>query len=486
MGAFNFEKQETLNGKPQDVLRAYFRAADPEETLRLGAELEVMLGVHTKNGARLLADHENYLLKEAVGRDYKGAIGRITNEPGAHMMEVVSSAQTVGNAHHIPNEIAALVSNLAESGASLSVSQEDIDAEKAKEHHFRVADNALGRGELFISPFTVAAFARADECRANLITPRSKPGSKDYSDRPRLMMKSFSQWLDPVAVPYPVTNVCVHLTHGVRDEIHAFEMSRLQAAMMPFLFVLAENRPPYQNGSTARTDIHTGLQARSALNLKTEFNQAQRGMAPDFLFEAKDHEEFIHRFIDYVCAQPMMAYWDHDGNFNASDPSDPVTPTNMHGKGPETVDQFILAASGFWWNFKYKFRAGEGPSGILHELRDFDTSPDSVKNMSLMMGMLAMDNDIRADFISRLENKYGIPIMSDPMAAKTIIDQNTKSALRRGNSGQERFLLTPFGNNGHTMLELLRNDLMPLIERFMTGHRHLIRSTHCVLQPITA
>jgi hypothetical protein len=477
MGNIRFEKKEIV--KDAKTLHPYFQGFGEDKTLLMGAELEMMFMTRSADGFRLPSDYENFRLTKSITTvDTDKESSRTihwSEEPGAHMGETISSPYEHSELHFINDQIAANRAAIARKALELEITQEELDEErnlvKAQKSDLVLPEGPLLKGQLLISPFSVVPFATPRECMANIISPRGQ--GRHYSDRPRRLMESFKLVMSPVASAYPVTNVCVHTTHGVRDRRQGFEMSRLQAGLMSYFYVITENRPPYQKGSEKPTLINTAIEYRRALNIKTKFNKAQRGMFPEFLFKAKNENQFFDMLIKTVLNTPMISYFDHEGRFTPIAPGEVITPANMKDKGPECVSQFSQAMSQFWWGFKYKMPAGEAPSGLFHELRDFDCSPETVTNVTLIMGMLSQDDDERAAMIKLLDKKYGIPLMSDPIKAKVVIDKNIAGAYHRGDlsyhsDSEGRHMNVPFGSKGHTMLDFHR-DLLHMLERHYRG-----------------
>jgi hypothetical protein len=447
----------------------------------MGAELELMLIKRTRDGKLLLpTDYENFRLTESItqtGASAGDALGPgdFSNEPPACMIELKTKPHTLGQLHHITGQMDANKAVLAYKAANLAIPQEELDAMRgriaAEKSEMVLPDRPLYPGELLLCPFAVLPFAKRDRLLANIISPRGAGAS--YTDRPRLMMRSFRAIMSPKAVSYPVSNSAVHVTHGTHSRQHAFEMSRLLCGMMPFLFVFTENRPPYQNGSFRRQMKHTGIMARVTMNIRTEFNRVSRGLYPEFVWTAKNADEFVDDMLKTYLDAPMLAYWNNEGKFTPAERGEQLRPAAMQGKGPENVSQFELAMSQFWWCFKYKLHPKE-PGAILHELRDFDSGPATVNNVSLLMGMFSLNDGARAQILDTLDRKYGIPLMRDPQAARAVVYRNTRDALHRGDTARHpecggRHMQTPFGAHGHTMLDFLREDLMPLLERQYKG-----------------
>jgi len=468
------DRHEKLNGT--SALMPYFRGGGPGSTLRVGAELELMLMKRTRDGALLVvSDYENKRLSEHLatpGPDGQLSAANFSNEPPASMVELKTAPYTLAELFNVNAEMATAKATLIRKAASLEIPAEELEqagqAINASGSELTLPDRPLYQGELLVCPFAILPFASAAQMMDNIISARGE--GDNYSDRPRKLMRSFTQAMNREAAVYPVTNTAVHVTHTATDMQHAFEMSRLQSAMMPFLFVLTENRPPYQRGSENRTTVHSGVMARLSLNSRTAFNKSQRGLIPDILWNARNAEDFARQISKTVLSTPMLAYWDHNGKFTPAPLDTPITPLKMNGLGPSDISQFELAMSQFWWSFKYKFHPKE-KGALLHELRDFDSGPATVAHISLVMGMLALDEARRKQMTSLLEDKYGIPLMSDPKRARAVIMRNIRGALHRGSEKHNpgcggRFMNTPFGTNGHTMQHFLQNDLMPMAEAF--------------------
>lgn len=479
MGAQNRERTEILKG-PQTLI-PYFQGFGDGPDMLGGAELEIFLMRRAQNGFARLSDYENFKLVEAIQNGASTSpFGNepatpVTNEPEASQIETQSRAHRLSEIHFVGDEIAAHRATILRRAREIEVTQDEINDRRrllrANASQLRPPSEPLYKGNLVASPFAVMPFGPAQDAIVNIISPRGH--GLEYSDRPRLMVQSFCRAMSREAVLYPVSNVAVHFTHGARTLRHAFEMSRLQAALLPFFFILTENRPPYMNDRPERIMHHTGIRAHLALNTRTPANNQQRGLLPDFLFAARNEDDFIARMVDTVLAAPMIAYYDHNGTFTPVAPGEKLFPMAMQGKGPQNVAQFELAMSEFWWSFKYKLPRGNR-GGLFHELRDFDSGPEVVDNIALIAGMLALNDSARADMIKRLERRYGIPLMSDPETARTIIRRNLRGAYHRGNPSMHpdagtAHMQIPFGARGHTMLEFLRADLLPMLEQQYKG-----------------
>lgn len=433
MGSMNKSKKQRLKGK--ETILPYFEGCHDKGDLLSGAELELMLFARAGNGFRLASDKENVALVEEMKIYQQSNRFDFSNEPGAHMIEIKTDPYILESIENIPREILTAQASVLRATKATGILQ---------------------------SPFAVVPFSSEKDCRANIISARK---DDDYSVRPRMLMDGIRDIMNESASAYPVMNTAVHWTHGVKSKRHAFEMSRMQAALLPFLLVLTENRPPYQNNDTTRVKVHTGIDYRRSLAFNGGID-SKRGLIPEFTYAARDENEFVERLVDTVLESPMIFYFDNDDNFTIAPKGLYLSPMDMKGYGHENVAQFEQALSGFWWSFKYKL--GDKPSdAFLHELRDFDSGPEVVTNISLIGGMLALNDEARAEMFTRLEGKYGIPIMSDPLEARTIIKSNLDGAYHRGDKKYhttDRHMEVPFGSKGHTMLDFLRSDLLPMLE----------------------
>ncbi len=453
MGSIRKDRKEPLEGK--QTLIPYFTGSGEDSTPLYGTELEIMFMVNAgaEKGFRLPTDAENIKLTDAVlppqdrqDNENKGFKAKInmSNEPGAHMVELKTNPHVLSAIENIAHEIASQKSVLSLKATELETPQ-------------------------IQSPFAIMPFATPLECMNNIISGREY--DYGYCDRPRIMMESFKRIMSRKAHSYPVANTSVHGTHGVKSLRHAFEMTRLQSALLPFFLILTENRPPYQNAREQRVSIHTGLQSRQNLCTITKNSHTKRGLIPDFTFAARNEHDFLNMMLDEILHAPMLVYYDHEYNFKAVPRGQEIAPANMQGLGPETVAQFELAMSEFWWSFKYKLPP-EGCDGILHELRDFDSSPETTANMALIIGMLALNDSARAAMIDRLEKKYALPLISDPLAAEQAIKKNLLGVYHRGDKRfhhTDQHMKIPFGAKNHTMLDFLRQDLLPMLEQQYQG-----------------
>ncbi len=474
MGTTSADHKEKLQG-PQS-LRPYYDGSSAGLDLNAGGEQEFMLMKRTARGAfEIVSDYENFRLMQEAARSGRLTSNDFSNEPPASMFELKTPPYPAERTQDLLARMDTVRASLVDIAGQMEITEEELKQARQAVSEGRsqlvLPQDPLGREDLLISPFAVLPHLTPDELIANVISPRGC--GPNYSDRPRRMVESFRRAMPARTLAYPFTNTAVHYTHGVKDMQHAFEMSRLQSALMPFMFVLTENRPPYQNGSTRRTRTHTGIAAHYSLNLTTDFNKAQRGLSPDILWQAKDAADFRDKMIDTFLHTPMFAYLDHNGRFTPAPAGLRLTPLSMQGLGPENVSQFELSMSQFWWSFKYKFHP-KLKGALLHELRNFDSGPAVLKNVSLIMGMIALHDGPRQALIDLLDKKYGLPIMREPMTASRVIKKNLKKALHRGSNNHNaksdgRHLLCPFGANGHTMMDFLKDDLMPMLEQHYKG-----------------
>ena len=166
--------------------------------------------------------------------------------------------------------------------------------------------------------------------------------------------------------------------------------------------------------------------------------------------------------------RPMLTYYDFDLQMNVVPKGVVISPSNMQGYGPQNLSQLQLGMSQAWMNDKIKGKLSSG-NGPFHEWRDVDSSPDAVESMNGLYPMLA-DREYRQRLMEALERDYGLPILSNPEAARTIINQNINSTLNRGQDGQ-RFVDATFGDPrlGKTHHDLLCDTILPFMEDFHRG-----------------
>lgn len=432
MGRVNKPKKQKLKGR--ETILPYFEGCHDNGDVLSGAELELMLFAKAENGFRLASDAENVALIEEMKAYQQTNRFDFSNEPGAHMIEIKTDPYILESIENIPREALTAQASVLRATKAVGILQ---------------------------SPFAIIPFASEKDCIANTISARGR--IDDYGGRLRL--DGIRDIMNQKASAYPVTNTAVHWTHGVKSKRHAFEMSRMQTALLPFFLVLTENRPPYQNNEKERVKVHSGIDYRRSLYYTTGI-ESVRGLIPEFTYAARDENEFIERLIDTAMESPMISYFDNDGKLKIPPKGVSICPSDMKGYGREDVAQFEHGLSGFWWSFKYKL-GGEPNEAFLHELRDFDSGPEVVTNISLIGGMLAMNDDARAEMFDRLETKYGIPILNDPFEARKTIKANMDGAYHRGDKkyhSTDRHMEIPFGSKGHTMLDFLRSDLLPMLE----------------------
>lgn len=428
MGAFNAGHREPI--KSRDWLLGQLDGQGRYTELLAGGEQEVFL---LDSSGILIEDARHQALRskaESVGVSVKP-------EPGAFQGEVNTRACSIADLHAVASDVQNQIATVIDTGAEMGI---------------------------ILSPFSIVPMARPSECRSKLIIPDPNDPTH-YSHRPTVMLKAFMTHMGEEAANYPVVNICNHFTHGISDRRHFLEMARLNQALAAADFLLTENRTRFQRGSDKRINIHTGIFDRAMLNVRTPHNHGvRRGLSPDFLF-ASNQDEFFERYVDMILHARMVAFYDHNDAFKPAPPGKFITAQRMQGLGPETMSQFEMSMSQFWWRFKFK----NTESGMLLEHRDFDASPGSAAYTALVWGMLGLDDEARRSMIKRLDEKYGIPIMRQPDKAEQIIRRNMVAALHRGDParhGTDRHLLSPFGSRNHTVLDFLRQDLLPMLEDY--------------------
>lgn len=436
MGANNPNKTDAIT---QEGLLQLFSGFGSDSPRTSGGENEIFF---TFGGPGFLLPNDD--IHVTLTAPYRGEDSPInySDEPGAYMLEVKNDP---------PYAI-----------VNLSNAPKDIWRQK---HRLTVKMDEMG---LKHSPFSCVPFSSFEDCIGNIIGSRGAGAT--YTDRITTLMGAYEQHglLHTVSRNF-ITNDSIHWTTSVKTPQDAFQMARLQVAMMPFWFIYTENRPPYQNNSPERVDHHTGISSRKAL--------CERGMYPDFLFAAKDHRDFIDRMIEQVLHTKMLAYFDHNSKITAAPKNIELTASNMQGRGPEDISQFEQAMSQIWLHYKLK-QSPDG-KGTLFERRDFDEGPETFQDVMLVCSMIDNDDTARHRLIHILEQGYGIPLFSDPATADGIIRHNMDAALRRGTDGA-RFVDTPFGaaSKGKTVHNFLNDTLLPMMEQFHqnTGMENMLHS----------
>ncbi len=443
MGTTNTDKKVPIEGP--ESLRPYFETGKNGNACLHGTELEVLMTSWNPatNSFELLTPGQHAVLVDHLKAHHNGTAEHQahlshSNEPGAHMLEIKNDKPLNINATH-------------ESVSDIS-------------RQIRVLARAMAESNpgVILLPFAVTAFSTNEATRLNLIRQPNDP--RHYDNRPHIFMKAFGQHApNEYSQYYPVTNTAVHITQSPQSQRQAFEMAKLQTALMPFLHVVFENRPPYQNASNERMAIHTGMAIRKAM--------LERGLVREFVYKAQNEQQLVDGIISDTLNSDMLTYINHNDDFTPTPKGTDIRPNNMGGLGPETISQFEIAMSGKWGPLKFKL--ADEKHGLLLELRDYDSAPDTVKNVTLLMNMLIGDEKRRAQLFDTLDKDYGIPVLRDPAKAKQVIKRNLDAALHRGDTdylkehfgkASRRMLDTPFGNKGRTMHDLLRDTLLPMMK----------------------
>jgi len=338
-------------------------------------------------------------------------------EPGAHMIEIKTGVHK----------------------SSKTLTKEMIDnisalKDVARKHNITVLDTSD------IPHISI------NEIKRNLIS--EKDPITNTTRRTPAIIKAYEDQGFNAMVSYGMNTVSTQFTHSVNnaDQIHSW--AKIHSAFMPLYYAVFENRNRNEHG------WHGAMSARK--------NMGDRCLITDYIFEAKDGNDFAEKYIDFVTNSPIYLVLDENGEdkiLNA-----PTTFNNLP-KSQQTLGNFLQAASFNWGVCKIKtifdedkIQQGEFElSNMLLEVRDFDVSDDSIPVIANWLYSLVSNEYNIFEVETRFE-EIGMPIVSDPIAAKQMI----RECLDNVGSASNMFLDAPFGNKGKTLRDVINEVIIPI------------------------
>lgn len=411
----------------EEIKSFHFKSAHPDERL---AGLEEEIFIHASKQGLPLAGHEQNVELE---RDLLTAHPRldadgVSLEPGAHMIETKTDAFPAALQNCIVDQI---------------------------ELRRSVILYDCGRKNLVRSPYSSLPHVSPQQAMDNLVQRVDE--NPERGDRQITLMDVFRRRVQPAA-HYPVYSVGEQYTHGVSDPDELLQTKRVLYALAPLIYNLFDNSPPFINGE--RQTVHPVIDLRLRLG--------RAGLIDAAAFHAADGEDYVERKILETMDKPLYVTHDETGRYVPVPDGKQVTFRELYEQGQGTKLLYLIAQLQGWPFLKDKLFHNEkdGFYAIGNEIRDLGNGPAAPCMAASLFTPIVFDREFREGLINLLETKYGFTLVSDPATAYDIVRANLHAThLRVPAEGKDPkvFLNAPFGDRGHSQLEFLNEDLIPML-----------------------
>ncbi len=182
---------------------------------------------------------------------------------------------------------------------------------------------------------------------------------------------------------------------------HMLENVRRLYCLAPFLFLLTDNSVGFSEGK--KFDNHIGMSLRHDGLLEG------RGGVPEYVFTAKNGEEFIASHINHVMNNPLFMYYDLEGNLIGVPSGDwSVTFNSLKERGLNIASNYYLAQSTMWPDVKIAaLKNSDGDvTGHRYEARMFGVGIHQHQTALIITAALAFHSNF-AKIIDDLLMRYG-------------------------------------------------------------------------------
>lgn len=289
-----------------------------------------------------------------------------------HAEEIAGQMVEVSTAPYALSQIAVLLDNIARKQAAVVEEAAKLDLKPV--------------------PFAAVPGLDAARAEANMIAPTA--------DNPRRGVL-FGHFLDALRrqraekiIPYPFLNVSVQASVTAKDPDHLFAMMRRHYSLLPFFFVLFNNRAPAFEGTGAKMLRHEGIAARRALG--------ERGLVPADYTRSRSGDEYIDRYFKTVYQRNMFCHADAQGQFTAA--ANPVSLEKLQRQGLATLRNAHVAMQMDWHSCK--LRAIGATRALRAEMRDMDTGGHHATSMAAINALMNLDDECGAAMDALLA-RYG-------------------------------------------------------------------------------
>ncbi len=417
----------SINGR-DDVWPLYQGTTTLGQTSKTG--LEVELAFFDARTMVPMTVAQNGVLKTTANALLGGDF--IRNEPTADMLEVGSIAETPDHLRRILDDSNSKITILTREAAKIGLKRAyfqhlpDQTASQLLQHLI-----AIPRYQAFFGPpradmIDIAAYFSV--CKSN-----------------------------QVSVSYTDTD---HLLNNIR----------ILYALAPFLFLLTDNNPPFNEGQPFTG--HAGMHHRSALK--------ERGGVPPYVYTAQTGEAYIRDHIAHVMDNPLFVYYNEAGDLVRL-PSGTWTSFNaLRAKGLNTATNYFFAQSILWPDVKIAALkdTDDHVTGHRFEARMFGVGLHQHQTALLIVAALAYDPAFY-EAVRVLLKTIGFDL-SAPETLKTPLEAAYHSARHHNGqfldipygSGQMRDFARSFGTllSAASLLKDFQTECAPLLEICETGN----------------
>jgi len=344
---------------------------------------------------------------------------KVSVEPGAHMIEIKTGVHK--DSRSLETELNKFLKILKK---------------KAKKHKLKVLDSAE------------ISNADPEELKKNFVS--LKDPFTGHVRRAPSIMEAYTKLGFGAIVDYAMNSTSVHFTHSTKNMNELHRWAKVHSAFMPLYYAVFENRQRTADG------YHTTMYLRK--------NMQDRCLLLDYPFKAVDGDDLARKYVEYVENTTLYSKLDKNGDDKTLEKTETFLTLPEEEK---TLGNFLQAASFQWGVCKIKPTIDEGAlkngqlkfSNLLLEVRDFETSDQSVSAVAGWLGNFVMTEENLLEAESRLED-LGIPVVSNPEEAHKLI----KYSLDNIGSFSNRFLDTSIGGKGATLRTMVNEIILPMLK----------------------
>ncbi|MFK7839281.1 MAG: hypothetical protein AB8B83_03030 [Bdellovibrionales bacterium] len=335
---------------------------------------------------------QNKVVKNATNTQCKGEFAR--NEPTSEMLEVGSNPGTQNDLKTIINDTNEKIACLSQKAADIGLKRsyfQDLPNQTAKDLLKNIVP--VERYQAFFAP-------------------------------PRDDMQAIAAYF----------SVCKsnQVSISYRDTNHLFDNIRRLYALTPVLFMLTDNGSGFDEGIAFKG--HAGMKHRAALK--------EKGGCPDYLFTAKNGDDYIKSHIDAVMHNPLFVYYDQEGNLVRLPSGTWESFHSLKNKGLNTATNYYFSESILWPDVKIAALKNAQDEVINHryEARMFGVGIHQHVSALLIVAGLAF-NDNFADKTDHLLKQFELDWGNIETTQRHI-----HAAYKNARNHDGKFLDIPFGS----------------------------------------
>ncbi len=371
-----------------DVLHTYQGASERAMT---GIEVELAYFDPATPDLKPMTVPQNKVVKNATNCQCGGDFAR--NEPTSEMLEIGSDPGKPDSLKDIIDDSNAKIACLSQKAADIGLKRsyfQDLPNVTAKELLQNIVP--VERYQAFFAP-------------------------------PRKDMEAVAAYFsvcksDQVSVSY-------------HDPDHMLENIRRLYYLAPVIFMLTDNGSGFDEG--VKFSGHAGMRHRASLGT--------RGGCPDYVFAAKNGDEYLQSHIANVMNNPLFVYYDEDGKLIRLPSGKWESFNTLKAKGLNTATNYFFSESILWPDVKIAALRNKKDEVVNHryEARMIGVGIHQHQSALLIIAGLAF-NPLFAEKTDRLLKSFGFD-PADPNTTRAHLMQAYKDAREHDNA----FLNIPYG-----------------------------------------